>query len=391
MADQISEILKASTFGLIEFKAEGRLQGTGLHNEVMKERIVQDMDVIHSNTGVLVGTVVLLLLWLVLGLMERRGQHLGGLIAKAIRQPLLLGLSASLYLGWLGRLIANNVAWLDGSNALKLSATITILSVMWALHRLGNAVMETRRFERWLHMDDPKDRAMAISFIGRIFTILILVIGAGALMLTFGIPATALAALAGGAGVGLAFGTQNISQNFFSGFMLFFNRPFKEGDWISTDGLEGTVEHIGWYHTRLRTFERRPMYIPNAVFATNSIVNPGQMYNRRILANIGLRYEDIPAMDTITKQVRALLKSHKDIDQDQLILVHFNSWESSSLNLQVYCFTKTTVWLEYLDIQQAIFLEIANIVKANNADFAFDCTTLYPAPNLKPEQLFPAS
>ena len=129
------------------------------------------------------------------------------------------------------------------------------------------------------------------------------------------------------------------------------------------------------------------MYIPNAVFATNSIVNPGQMYNRRILANIGLRYEDIPAMDTITKQVRDLLKSHKDIDQEQIILVHFNAWESSSLNLQVYCFTKTTVWLEYLDIQQAIFLEIANIVKTNNADFAFDCMTLYPAPDLNKESL----
>lgn len=376
---------------MIKFEAEGRLHRASHHDDAMKEKIIQEVNLIHSNTGVLIGTAVLILLWFVLGLMERRGQHLGGLIAKAIRQPLLLGLSASLYLGWLGRLIANNVAWLDGSNALKLSATITILSVMWALHRLGNAVMETRRFERWLHMDDPKDRAMAISFIGRIFTILILVIGAGALMLTFGIPATALAALAGGAGVGLAFGTQNISQNFFSGFMLFFNRPFKEGDWISTDGLEGTVEHIGWYHTRLRTFERRPMYIPNAVFATNSIVNPGQMYNRRILANIGLRYEDIPAMDIITKQVRALLKNHNAIDNDQIILVHFNAWESSSLNLQVYCFTKTTAWQDYLDIQQEIFLEIAKIVKANNADFAFNCTTLYPAPNLKPEQLFPAS
>jgi MscS family membrane protein len=96
-------------------------------------------------------------------------------------------------------------------------------------------------------------------------------------------------------------------------------------------------------------------------------------------------------MDTITKQVRALLKNHNAIDNDQIILVHFNAWESSSLNLQVYCFTKTTIWQDYLDIQQEIFLEIANIVKANNADFAFDCTTLYPAPNLKPGQLFPAS
>ena len=182
---------------------------------LVKEQIIQDVNLIHSNTGVLIGTVLLVLLWLVLGLMERRGQHIGGMIATAIRKPLLLGLSSSLYLGWLGRHIANNVEWLDGSNAIKLSATITILAVMWALSRLGHAVMETRRFERWLQMDDPKDRSMAISFIGRIYTILILVIGSGALMLTFGIPATALAALAGGAGVGLAFGTQNISQNFF--------------------------------------------------------------------------------------------------------------------------------------------------------------------------------
>ena len=71
--------------------------------------------------------------------------------------------------------------------------------------------------------------------------------------------------------------------------------------------------------------------------------------------------------------------------------MHFNAWESSSLNLQVYCFTKTTVWQDYLDIQQDVFLEIAKIVQSNNADFAFDCTTLYPAPNLKPEQLFPSS
>ncbi|MGB4533994.1 MAG: mechanosensitive ion channel family protein, partial [Synechococcus sp.] len=52
---------------------------------------------------------------------------------------------------------------------------------------------------------------------------------------------------------------------------------------------------------------------------------------------------------------------------------------------------KTTNWQDYLDIQQDVFLEIAKIVKSNNADFAFDCTTLYPAPNLKPEQLFPSN
>ena len=357
----------------------------------MRKQVIGDLDFLHSNIGVVEGTIALLLIWLALALIERRGRSLGQLIAKSIRQPLLLGLGASLYLGWLGQQIAKNITWLNGNNTLKLSAAITVIAVMWAIHRLGHALMETRRFESWLQMDDAKDRSMAVSFLSRIFTILIVIIGVGALMLTFGVPATALAALGGGAGVGLAFGTQNITQNFFSGFMLFFNRPFKEGDWISTNGMEGTVENIGWYHTRLRTFDRRPMYIPNSVFATNSITNPGQMYNRRILANIGLRYEDLPVMNSVTTQIRNLLSTHSSIDQDQIILVHFNSWESSSLNLQIYCFTKTTVWQEYLDIQQEIFLNIASIVQANNADFAFDCTTLYPAPDLKPERVFPQS
>ena len=106
------------------------------------------------------------------------------------------------------------------------------------------------------------------------------------------------------------------------------------------------------------------------------------MYNRRIKANIGLRYEDIDKMNAITEQIRAMLQQHPEIDQEQLILVNFNAWEQSSINLLVYCFTTTTVWKDYLDIQQDVFLKIANLVKANGASFAFNCTTLYPAPGL---------
>ena len=125
------------------------------------------------------------------------------------------------------------------------------------------------------------------------------------------------------------------------------------------------------------------MYIPNAMFATNTIINPGQMYNRRIKAKIGLRYEDIDKMNAITEQIRAMLQHHPEIDQQQLILVNFNAWEQSSINLLVYCFTTTTVWKDYLDIQQDVFLKIANLVRDNGAAFAFNCTTLDPTPGLE--------
>ena len=106
--------------------------------------------------------------------------------------------------------------------------------------------------------------------------------------------------------------------------MLYFNRPFKEGDWISTDDLEVTVEEMSWHHTKIRTFERRPLYIPNSVFATKPIENPGRMHNRRIKASISLRYQDIPLISEITASIRSMLEHHSAIDQNQIILVNFN-------------------------------------------------------------------
>jgi MscS family membrane protein len=106
------------------------------------------------------------------------------------------------------------------------------------------------------------------------------------------------------------------------------------------------------------------------------------MYNRRIKASISLRYEDLPRIETIAQAVNELLHNHPDIDSKQMILVSFNEWADSSINLLVYCFTRTTVWSEYLAVQQTIFLAIAKIVQEAGGNFAFNCTTLYPAPDL---------
>ena len=109
------------------------------------------------------------------------------------------------------------------------------------------------------------------------------------------------------------------------------------------------------------------------------------MYNRRIL-NISLRYEDINKIAKITNEVKEHLKHHPQIDQNQTILVNFNQWDASSINMMVYCFTKTTIWSEWLDIQQSIFLDIAGIVKTSGAEFAINGMTLYPASSSTPKQ-----
>jgi MscS family membrane protein len=358
-----------------------------------RQRLLTDVDFFQSNEGLLAGTALLVALWLLLTLVERHGRRVRPLVPRlacTLKRPLLTGLSAALYLGWLAHAISGAAPALMPIKGLEASTSLTLIGLGWATIRVSQLLLRTDHVQCWLGVEDPRDRAMVTSLLDRLLWIAVVIITVAALMVTFGVSTTAVGTMLGGAGIGIGFGTQQVSQNFLSGLMLYFTRPFSVGDWIElpiwsgveTSTLQGTVERIGWYHTRIVTLDRRPLSIPNSVFATTPIENPGRMYNRRIKASISLRYEDLPRIETIAQAVNELLHNHPDIDSKQMILVSFNEWADSSINLLVYCFTRTTVWSEYLAVQQTIFLAIAKIVQEAGGNFAFNCTTLYPAPDL---------
>jgi len=351
--------------------------------------VIRDVNLFESPLGVGIGSLLLIGMWLLSKLTKKYFKRIGFLLTDAVEKPLLLGFSAALYVGFLLNLLEKLLAAKLPIESAAISASIVQVSLGWASINVSRTLLsKSRRIKNLIPADSTKDQAMLLSLLERLLTIIVVIVTLASLMVTFGVSTAAVGALLGGAGIGIGFGTQQISQNFLSGFMLFFNRPFAEGDWIITSKIEGTVERIGWYHTRIRTFDRRPLYIPNSVFATSAIENPGRMYNRRIKASISLRYEDLFRIERITENVKSMLINHPLIDKEQTILVNFNEWDQSSINMLVYCFTKTTVWKEWLDIQQNIFLQIANIVKEEGGDFAFNCTTLYPSPELNTDKLF---
>ncbi|MFD1200085.1 mechanosensitive ion channel family protein [Brucella gallinifaecis] len=207
-----------------------------------------------------------------------------------------------------------------------------------------------------------------------LFMILVLLFGEH-----FGIGLSGLLAFGGLGGVAIGIAGKDMLSNLFSGVMLYFDRPFSIGDWISSPdrNIEGTVVEIGWRLTKITTFDHRPLYVPNAAFSTISVENPGRMTNRRIKTTIALRYEDADKLAPVINDIRAMLKANPKIDQKQTTLVYFNEFAGSSLNILIYCFTKTTVWAEWLDAQQEIYLKIVDIVHAHGADFAFTSETLY--------------
>ena len=208
---------------------------------------------------------------------------------------------------------------------------------------------------------------------------------------TLGIEITALLAFGGVGGIAVGFAAQDLLSNFFGGLMIYLDRPFAIGDWIRSPDreIEGTVESIGWRLTLVRTFDKRPLYVPNSVFAKLALENPSRMTNRRIYETIGIRYKDAAKMDQIVQDVHAMLRAHEEIDQDQTLIVNFNGYGKSSLDFLVYTFTKTTNWVKFHEIKQDVMLRIIRIVHEHQADFAFPTTTVDGIGELIPASGFP--
>jgi len=200
-------------------------------------------------------------------------------------------------------------------------------------------------------------------------------------------------AFGGIGGIAVGFAARDLLANFFGGLMIYLDRPFQLGDWVRSPDreMEGTVEKIGWRLTVIRTFDKRPLYLPNAVFNQVAVENPSRMYNRRIYETIGIRYDDAAKMADIVADVKEMLLGHDEIDTNQTLIVNFNAFAASSLDFFVYTFTKTTNWVKYHEVKQDVLIRILEIIDRHGAEVAFPTSTIHladsapvPEPDVEP-------
>ena len=198
---------------------------------------------------------------------------------------------------------------------------------------------------------------------------------------TFGISIAGLLAFGGMGGIAVGLAAQDLLANVFGGVTIYLDRPFSVGDWIRSPDqeIEGTVEHIGWRRTSIRTFDKRPLYVPNAAFTTIAVENPSRMSHRRIYETIGVRYDDIDRVPIILAEIREYLTGSSHIDESQTLMVNFNQFGASSLDFFIYCFTHTTVWTEYHRIKEEVLLHISGIIARHGVEIAFPTRTLHVA------------
>ena len=252
-----------------------------------------------------------------------------------------------------------------------------ILAIAWSLVRFIREA-EANIIAAQKEKEEPVD-ITTMDAIAKLLRLSVIITAALVILQTLGFSISGVLAFGGVGGIAIGFAARDLLANFFGGLMIYLDRPFSVGDWVRSPDreIEGTVERIGWRLTLIRTFDKRPLYVPNSIFTNIAVENPSRMTNRRIYETIGIRYSDVKKMEGITDDVREMLQQHPDIDTNQTLMVNFVSFAPSSINFFVYTFTKTTVWTEFHKIKQDVLLKIENIISRHGAEIAFPTSTVH--------------
>ncbi|WP_062269943.1 mechanosensitive ion channel family protein [Endozoicomonas arenosclerae] len=269
---------------------------------------------------------------------------------------------------------ATDSVLIDGLSNLRDVIIITLVG--WSIIRFIRQ-LERNFLNPTLTGNKPNDPTTVVA-IGRLIRIVVIITCVLVVLQSLGYSISGLLAFGGVGGLAVGFAAKDMLANFFGGLMIYLDKPFRVGDWIRSPdkNIEGTVEYIGWRQTRIRTFDKRPLYVPNATFANISVENPSRMENRRIKETIGLRYQDGAKLETIINEIRQYLQNNDEITKDKILMVNFTSFGASSLDFFIYCFTCTTDWAEFHRVKQDVLVKVMEIIHSHDADIAFPTQTL---------------
>ncbi|WP_309382945.1 mechanosensitive ion channel family protein [Cerasicoccus frondis] len=217
-----------------------------------------------------------------------------------------------------------------------------------------------------------------IPTINKTLKIFIVIVGVLLVIDNLGYNVGGILATLGLGGAAIAFASQDTIKNLFGTFMIMLDRPFKVGDWIMVgDKVDGDVEEIGLRSTKVRTWPKTVISIPNGVLANEYINNWTRMPKRRVKQVIGITYEATAEdMEALVQDIRQILRNDEGVNQE-FILVNFTDFGSSSLDILVYYFSLSTKWLEYMDVRQRVNCKIMRAIRDRGLSVAFPTRTLY--------------
>lgn len=261
-------------------------------------------------------------------------------------------------------------------NGAQVTESLVIIALFWALRNV---------VEPLSYLSKPIRETLnpvMIDWIAKFLKVLFVIIGAAAVLQTWGIPVAPVIGGLGLLGVAIGLGAQDLFKNLIAGLLILTEKRFVPGEWIKVDGVvEGDVVQINFRSTLIRQFDKSPVYVPNAALADNPVINYQRMSHRRIKWIVGVEYK------TTTEQLKYIrdhtldwLRAHPGFADPPEVatFMRVDSFGPSSIDFLLYCFTHTTNWGEWLGLKEELAFAVKRIVEAEaGTAFAFPSTTIY--------------
>ena len=283
--------------------------------------------------------------------------------------------------------------------------TIYMALLTWAMYSILNnsiSIYAQNLLEKYQNV-----RKEMIVFILKIVKVLLILVVILFLFTQLGIDVKAIAASLGVGGIAIALAAKDTLANFFASLNIMTDNSFSQGDWIKTDDFEGTVVDIRMRTTRIRTFDNAMITVPNTQIANAHILNwSKRIIGRRIKMSIGVTYENkMSDIVCLKDDILDMLLNHPNIASNKNIdisrtkafeaikredlegikntlLVYIDEFGATSINILVYCFSRSPVWEDWLDTKEDVMIKIARLVEKNHCEFAYPTQVVH----LKQEQ-----
>jgi len=291
------------------------------------------------------------------------------LIVSMLKQTkFLILLVASAY-------IASHAITLKPSIAALWQKTVVLILIvqggLWA--SAGTSFFLGRALQK--RMDHDASSATTISLLGFVARVFLWVIVLLLILDNLGVNITGLVAGLGIGGIAVALAVQNILGDLLASLSIVLDKPFVIGDFVVVDTLSGTIEHIGLKTTRIRSLSGEQLIFSNNDLLKSRIRNYKRMQERRVVFGFGVVYQTpLEKLIMINKIVREIIESKRNARFDR---VHFKEYGDSALNYEVVYFVADQDYKIYMDVQEAINLEIFRRFHEEGIEFAYPTRTVY--------------
>jgi len=262
----------------------------------------------------------------------------------------------------------------------RIIRSMIAFTIFWSIFRILDPL--SMLLDRTITLfGSPSMHETIKGFFVKVAKFVVVCLGVASVFQEWGFNVAALLGSLGLLGMAVALGAQDLIKNMFAGLTIFLDRMFEKGNWIKSSDVEGTVEEIGFRATKIRRFDKALVTIPNSKLASEALINYSRMTQRRIYWSIGVEYRTTKdQLRDIIHDIADYVHTNPDFEtnpEKTKTFVYLDSFGSSSIDLMLYCFTKTIEWGEWLAVKERLAYTIKDIVERHGASFAFPSTSLY--------------